>query len=175
MLNRRFWMGALAGLMSLTTLSMSAQEGGAPQRRNFDPEQIRQRMLERYREQLEVKDDAEWKVIAEKIEKVSEARREMGGGMFGRGRGGPGGGGGGEQGGGRERARGLGGDAGPEAEALQQAIDSKASADEIKAKLAKHRETRKAKQEKLDKAQNDLRQLLSVRQEAIAVLNGLLN
>jgi hypothetical protein len=31
-----------------------------PDRGNFDPEQMRQRMMERYREQLEIKNDDEW-------------------------------------------------------------------------------------------------------------------
>ncbi len=55
-----------------------------PVRGNFDPQQMRQRMLERLREQFEVKDDAEWKAVSERIEKVMEARRNLGG------RGGPG-------------------------------------------------------------------------------------
>ena len=84
------------------------------------------------------------------------------------------GGGGGDQAG-RDRARAFMGEPSPESEALQQAIDSKAAAEELKAKLAKVREARKAKQAKLDKAQDDLRQVLSMRQEAIAVVNGLLN
>ena len=55
-------------------------------RGNFDPEQMRARMMERYRESFEVKDDAEWKLIEGRITKVMDARREMGG--FGRGFGG---------------------------------------------------------------------------------------
>ena len=70
--------------------------------------------------------------------------------------------------------RGFGGETGPEREALQQAFDSKAVADDLKAKLAKLREARKAKEAKLEKAQDELRQVLTVRQEAAAVLAGLL-
>ncbi|MCI0537448.1 MAG: hypothetical protein L0Z50_19710, partial [Verrucomicrobiales bacterium] len=62
----------------------------------------------------------------------------------------------------------------PEAEALQKAIDTKSSSDEIKQKLAKLREARKEKEAKLEKAQEDLRKVLSVRQEGSAVLLGLL-
>src|SRR5262245_32122793 len=114
------------------------QGGPGGGRGNFDPEQMRQRMMERYRDQLGITDDAEWKLISDRIEKVTAARREIGfgGGFggFGRGRGGPGGGGGGDNAqGGR---RGFGGEPSPEAEALQKAIDAKASADEIEAKLA---------------------------------------
>jgi hypothetical protein len=57
---------------------------------------------------------------------------------------------------------------------LQKAIESKAPADELKAKLAKLREARKEKEAALEKAQEDLRKVLSVRQEAAAVLAGLL-
>ena len=88
----------------------------------------------------------------------------MGRGMFGGrgGRGGPGGPGG------------IGGQANPAAEALQKAIDAKASNVEMKAALAKYVESRKVKQAALEKAQADLRKVLTPRQEAIAALNGLL-
>ena len=161
------------------------QGGGGPGGRgNIDPEAMRQRMMERYKEQLDVKDDAEWKLISDRIEKVTTARREVGfGGGFGGfgrggGRGGPGGpgGGGGDtaQGGGGNRRGGFGGEPSEEAQALQKAIDAKAPADEIKAKLAKYRDSRKEKEAKLEKAQDDLRKVLTTRQEAVAVLAGLL-
>ena len=168
---------ALAGVATLLTLGAgagNAQEnqnqnrGDRGGRGNFDPEQMRVRMMERFREAFEVKDDAEWKLIEGRITKVNDARRDMSG--FGRGFGGPGGRGGGP-GGGRG---GFGGEPNPDAEALQKALEAKASADEIKAKLAKYRESQKAKQAALEKAQADLRQVLSVKQEAQAVLMGLL-
>ena len=135
-------------------------------RGNFDPEQWRQRMMENYREQLEAKDDGEWKLIEARIQKIMDARREIGfGGMAGFGRGGRGADG---------RARRGGGESSPEAEALQKAIDSKASPEELKTKLAKYRDAHKEKEAKLDAAQEDLRKVLSVRQEAAAVLGGLL-
>jgi hypothetical protein len=185
---------ALAGVAVVLTLSAGQLFAQDQQRQrgqgrgqgggNFDPEQMRQRMMDRYKEQLEVKDEAEWKLISDRIEKVTAARREIGfGGGFGGfgrgGRGGPGGGGGGGgggQGGDNAQAvrRAFGGEPSPEAEALQKAIDAKASADEIKAKLAKVREARKDKEAKLEKAQDDLRKVLTVRQEASAVLAGLL-
>ncbi|MBI3416016.1 MAG: hypothetical protein HY043_12015 [Verrucomicrobia bacterium] len=150
--------------------------GGGRGRGNFDPEQMRQRQMERYKEQLDVSDEAEWKVISGLIEKVSTARRETGGGFggFGRGGGGPGGPGGGGQGGGGGGRAAFGGQQLPEAEALQKAIEAKASSDEIKTKLAKYREARKVKEANLEKAQEELRKVLSVKQEAAAVLAGLL-
>ena len=58
------------------------------QRGNFDPAEMRQRMMDNYKEKLEITDDAEWKVISAKIEVVvkaqSEARLNVVG-MFGRG------------------------------------------------------------------------------------------
>lgn len=186
-------LAAVAVLFSLGTSPLAAQnqqQNQQPGRGNFDPAQFRQRMMDRYREQLDVKSDDEWKIIEERITKVMEARREVGGGMggFGRGGRGPGGGPGGNNpppanadaqgGGGGARRGGPGGfgppEASPEAEALQKALDGKASADELKAKLAKLREARKVKEANLDKAQEDLRKILSVRQEAAAVLAGLL-
>ena len=182
---RAFVLTAATAFLSLGATTVLAQQGG---RGNFDPEQMRQRMMERLREAFEVKDDAEWKIISERIEKVNTLRREaaMGGGgmgmLFGRG----------PQGGGEERrergergdrgdregrrggARGFGGEANPETEALQKAIEAKAPADEIKAKLAKVRETRKQKEADLEKAQSELKEVLTVRQEATAVLMGLL-
>ena len=56
----------------------------------------------------------------------------------------------------------------------QKAIDSKAASADLKAALQKYTESRKAKQADLEKAQSDLRKVLTPRQEAIATLMGLL-
>jgi hypothetical protein len=95
---------------------------------------------------------------------------------MGRGFGGPGGPGGqGGQGGqGGRQGRGGFGQPNLDAEALQSALDSGASADDIKAKLTTYRASAKQKEAQLEKAQDELRQLLSVKQEARAVLMGLL-
>jgi hypothetical protein len=90
---------------------------------------------------------------------------------FGGGRRGGDNNGGGDQGGRRSFG---GGTPSPEVESLQKAIEAKAPADELKAKLAKVREARKLKEANLAKAQDELRKVLSVRQEASAVLMGLL-
>jgi hypothetical protein len=144
---------------------------GGGRRGNFDPAQFRQRMMDNYREKLGIKDDAEWGVIEGRINKIDETRRSTMrgfGGFGGRGPGGPGGPGGGQG------NRGGGAQANPDAEALQAALDSGASAEEIKLKLTAYREATKKKEAELAKAQDDLRQLLSVKQEAAAVLLGLL-
>lgn len=122
-----------------------------------------------------MKDDAEWSLIEARIKKINESRSGMGRGFGGFGGfGGPGGPGGGPGGQGGRQGRGGFGQPNPDAEALQTALDSGGSADDIKAKLATYRASAKQKEAQLEKAQDELRQLLSVKQEARAVLMGLL-
>jgi hypothetical protein len=161
-------LAAVAAMISLSTGTASAQDSERA-------EQRRQEQMTRYREMMDVKSDADWK---EKIEplvaKVQTAQRAAtsmrGFGGFGGGRGGAGGGGQGGQGGNRNPF----GQPNPEFEALQKAITDKAPADEIKAKLAKYREVRKEKEAALEKAQDELRKALTPKQEAGAVVAGLL-
>jgi hypothetical protein len=170
--------GVATGLCLSSNVAMAQGQGGGQgggrQRGNFDPAQMQQRMMERYKETLEVTNDDEWKAIEPLIQKVTEARmqtmRGMGGGMFGPRRGG-GDNPGGDQG---QRRGGMFGQPSPEQEALQKAIDAKAPKAEIKAALAKYAEARKARQAQLEQAQENLRKVLTARQEAIATLNGLL-
>ena len=149
------------------------QAGGGRGQRNFDPAEMQRQIMERTKERLEITDEGEWKALEPLVQKVVDARREtisaLGRGMFG----GRGNRGGGDAGGGGLRG-GLFGTPSPEAEALQKAIDAKASNAEMKAALAKYVESRKAKQAALEKAQAELRKVLTPRQEAIAALNGLL-
>ena len=156
---------------------MSPGSGG-PGPMNFDPAQMQQTVLERYRQMLEVTNDDEWAAVKPLIQKVMEARLAgfagMGRGMMGGpGRGGPGGGVNAQAGQGGGRA-GMFGQTMPEAEALQKAIDAKASKAEIKAALEKFVAARQAKQNELQQAQDTLRKVLTARQEATATLNGLL-
>lgn len=138
-------------------------------RGNFDPAAMQERMLGALREQFAVTDDAEWALIAERVMKVSEIRRTAapGGPMA---RGGPPGGGPG--GGGPRPTR--GGSGNPEQDSLRAAITDKMPDAEIKSRLDRLREVRKQNEAKLTKAQEDLRAVLSLRQEAIAVMFGLL-
>ena len=187
-LSKCLMMAGMAALLSLGTNEILAQDnnsnssngqngGGRGGRGNFDPAQFQQRMMEGLRDRLEVKDDAEWKALEPLVQKVMDARREtmsgMGRGMFG-GRGGRGGNDNANNSDRGGRGGGFFGTPSPEAEALQKAIDNKAPNSEIKAALAKYIESRKAKQADLEKAQTELRKVLTVRQEAIASLNGLL-
>lgn len=150
-----------------------ADTGNNGGRGNFDPAQMQDRMMTMLRTQLDVTDDAEWKLIQDRITAVSEVRRAGGGGIGGLvgGRGGPGGPGGGPGSPGGSRG-GRGGN--PEADALRQAVQDKLPEAEIKSRLTRLRESRKMNEEKLVKVQEDLRALLSVPQEAVAVMFGLL-
>jgi len=168
----------LAVVVCLSVGKVLSQNGPAGPG-TFDPAQIQKFIVDGYREQLEIKDDAEWKVIEERIQKVTDARREVGfggmgmmGRMFRRGAGGNPPQGGGQAGGAR---RGFGAFLSPSAEeeALQKAIDTKAPNAELKVALTKFLQARKEKQASLEKAQAELRQVLTVRQEAIATLSGL--
>lgn len=169
----------LAGVAGL--LSFGVGKAGAQGRGNFDPEQFRQRMMDNYKEQLEVKSDDEWKIISTRIEKVMTAQRDArvgrggfgGGGNNRRGRGGDTNNAGGDTNTQRNRSP-FGGEPNPDVEALQKSIDAKASNEEIKGKLAKARQSIKDKEAAVTSAQDDLRKVLSVRQEAIAVTIGLL-
>lgn len=144
----------------------NAGKGG---RGSFDPAAMQERM----REMFGVTDDAEWALISERLTKLSEIRRSAGGGL---GRGGPPGGGGGPGGpgggGGPRPTRGPSGN--PEQDNLRAAITDKLPDAEIKSRLDRLREVRKQNEAKLTKAQEELRAVLSVRQEAIAVMFGLL-
>ena len=67
------------------------------------------------------------------------------------------------------------GQASPEQEALQKAIDDNAPAAQIKDLLAKYKAAQKVKQAKLEAAQADLKAVLTTKQEAQAYLLGLVN
>lgn len=166
-----------AGLAALLAgpATVLAQPGpGGPGGGNFDPAAMRQRMMDRTKEALEVTSDDEWKVLEPRVQKVMEARMGIGfggRGMFGRG---PRGGGNNPPGDQAQQRPRFGPPPSAEEEALQKAIDAKATNGEIKAALAKFVESRKAKQGELEQAQAELRKLLTPRQEAIATMRGLL-
>lgn len=153
--------------------------GGGRGFRNMDPAQRQQMMMDGIKSELEITDDSEWNALQPLVKKVLDGQQAVVGermrGFFGRPRGGDNGGGGDQ--GGQRRGGGPGGMLGqpsPEAEALQRAVDSKASTAETKAALAKLVDARKNSQANLEKAQADLKKVLTVRQEAILTLRGLL-
>ena len=165
-----------------TVLAQGRGNGGG----NFDPAQFRQQMMDGYKEALEVKDDAEWTALEPKVGKVMDARRDVMAstmrGAFGN-RGGRrqrgGGGNGGDQanndnGQRRQRRGGMFGEPSAAVTALQKAVDDKAPSAEIKEKLKAVQDEAKVKEAALVAAQEDLRGVLTPRQEAIATLRGLL-
>jgi len=155
----------------------NGNDNGGGQRRNrqggpggnFDPAQFQQRMMDNIRDQLNFTNDTDWNAVQPLVQKIMEARREVGipgmRGLFGRNRGGQGGGPGGRGG--------MFGQASPEQEALQKAIDDDAPAAQVKDLLAKYKAAQQVRQAKLEKAQDDLKAVLTSKQEAQAYLLGL--
>lgn len=141
---------------------------GAPGGGNFDPAAMRQAQLDRIKTQLGATDE-EWKALSPKVEKVLQAQRDAraGGRSFG-GRGG------------------AGGQPAPTTQpqspvaaandALNKVLENKdASAEQIKTALTALREAKAKAKAELEKAQKDLRELLTVRQEALLVADGMLD
>jgi len=165
-------LGVCIALLAVSCVAFAQppqQNGGGRRRGNFDPAQMRQRMMERVMEQLGVSAD-EWKVIGPRYEKVMTLERQVNsrGGMFGRfGRGGRGG-------------RGFMGQ--EEETAVSKATDdlqtvldqANPSPDDIKAKLTALRQAREKAKQELAAAQAQLKEVLSLKQEAILVMQGTL-
>lgn len=172
---------AVAGCLALLALSTNnaaaqRQRGGGA---GFDPAAMRQQQMDRIKTAMDVSDENEWKVLEAAITKVLDARQAMGnsrGGAMARGGGRRNNNNADANGGGTTNAAPRRGGGTPDAdmEALQAALDAKAPADEIKAKLGKVRDSAKAKEAKLVSAQSDLQKLLTPRQEAVAVTLALL-
>ncbi len=129
---------------------------------NYDHGRSQDSLMDRLKERLEFTNDAEWQAIGPLVQKVVDLQRQAMSdrlrGFFGR------------QGGSRYN------DSAPmpEAETLQRAIEGKASHSELKLVIAKYLEARKARQAELERAQAELRKVLTLRQEAIATASGLL-
>jgi hypothetical protein len=155
----------------------------------FDPEQMRQMMDQRMKEQLGCTDQ-EWQVLGPRVTKVMNLTRQTGmgagmGRMFmggRRGQAGPGGqqgqgGPGGQQG---RRPRDPFGQqetaVGKASDALQTTLENASSSpDEIKTNLTALRTAKEKSRQELATAQKELRDVLTLRQEAQLVLMGMLN
>lgn len=127
-------------------------------------EEAAARSLERLRDQLAVEDDAEWAVILERINRVSEARGALWKGSSS-----------GKPGAviaekGKKSSR----SANPEQDSLRYAVRDNLPDAEVKARLARARLVHEQAETRLQQAHSDLRAVLTLRQEAIAVLAGLL-
>jgi len=160
--------------LSASTLVATAQDNERDNNRregrggrNFNPEEFRQRMNERLKSSLKVTDE-EWNAIQPLITKVQDKQAASMMGRFGGfgGRGGRGDGGGGDQ-----PAR----PGAAESKALREALENEStSADDLKAKLTAVREQRKKAEAELTAAREELRKVLTVRQEAALVAAGML-
>ena len=181
-LNRIITLCTVAAALVLSVGSAFAQDNGngndnnGGQRRqrgggggNFDPAQFQQRMMDGIRDRLGFTNDTDWSAVQPMVQKVMDARRDVGGGMRGmfggRNRGG-------DQNGGGNRPS-IFGQPSPEQEALQKAVDDDAPAGQIKDLLAKYKASQQTKQTKLEAAQDALKAVLSTKQEAQAYMMGL--
>lgn len=176
----RIVLAVTAAALALSVGVALAQEGGG--RRGggwggrgggWDPEQMRERIMRGYQGMLDASDE-DWVALEPLVANVMELQRETrvrGMGFMWGGRGG-------------RRGRRGGGDGQPEEEqsAFQKAAadlqetleDEQASAEVIQEKLTAYRAAREEARQKLAKAQEQLREVLSVRQEAACVMAGLL-
>ena len=147
------------------------QAGGDRGPRNFDPAEMQKRMMERYKEAAgnHGRHRMEGHRAAgpegdRSAHAIAHRRACLAGAAV---RGGPGGGG--------LAVPAVWWQANPEAEALQKAIDAKASNAEMKAALAKYIAVPQGQAGRAwKKRRPNLRKVLTPRQEAIAALNGLL-
>jgi hypothetical protein len=147
-------------------------QNAMPQFQGMDPQPIRdamqQRMSDSLRNQMGITNDIEWMLIEEKINAVKKAQTAsladsgmaemmklfgMGGGGF----------------------QTMLGRPSPASDVLRQAIESDAPKTQIKTLTARLKVVRKEKLTNLAKAQEELRALLTPRQQAIVTLAGLLD
>lgn len=172
---------ALVLISASTTSAQTAGGGGDPgqgRRGGFrgNPQRfmqmMQQRMLDRIKKQLKVSNDV-WAVLKPRVQKLQQMEFQnrmshfmggAGGRRFGPGRRGPG----------------MFNQAANPVMTAEQNLrktlqDKNAKPSQIKAALAALSQARKDAKMKLDAAQSDLRQLLTIRQEAVLVLDGLLN
>lgn len=174
----------LASLMSVPALAQEQGGGGGDRgnqgggggpggpggggRGNWDPAQIRQRMMEGLKEQLKPSDE-EWQVLQPKIEAVLAAQRSARAGGMGMMWGGRGGGGREGRGGGDDTELGR---ASRELRTLLQSDG--ADAKDIAARLEAYRAARAKAEEQLKTARAELKDLVTQRQEAVLVMATLL-
>jgi len=176
-LKRIIQLCAVAGVLVLASSHLLAQDssnvgnqrgygaGGG----NWDPAQIQQRILDGIQTRLGFTNQVEWDAVKPLVQKVIDAGREVLGGrsdLLGLAR---------SRGSSRGGFSALLGPPSPEREALQQAVDGNVPAGQIKDLIAKYKAAQKARQARLEAAQADLKQVLSTKQEAQALMIGLVN
>jgi hypothetical protein len=159
----KLWI-ALAGVLLIPALALTQEapprEGRGP-RGGGDRAQMRERMLDNIKEQMGVNEE-QWKALAPKVEKVMTLQRDLrGGGMGGRG---------------GEAANPPESKVAAAQHELRAALENADTpAAEIAQKLAAYREARDKARAELQAAQKDLKQGCTPRQEAVLVVNGLLD
>ena len=143
------------------------EDGGKAKADRANAGDLEARKLARLRERLDVPDDGEWALIADRIAKVEELRRTAGFGANGA----------------RavaassektKRNTRAGASANPEFDALRAAVGDQFPDAEIKARLARAHAAYQQREAQLNLAQAELRAILSVRQEAVVVMAGVL-
>ncbi len=130
-----------------------------------NPADAQARVLDRLREKLAVTDDTEWSVITGRIAKIEEIRRTLwtsGANVRG------------VLSGSEKTKRGSSSSGNPERDALRSAVSDNLPDAEIKSRLARAHEIHRQNETLLAQAQTDLRAVLSIRQEAVVVMAGLL-
>lgn len=178
-LHRTLSWAAVIFCLHLSSAKVAAQAGLSFA--DLDPQQMRQqiqqRMITFFKAQLVVTNDEEWSVIEKRLTKVVQMKAQAliggqlqgGAGLFGR-----------RQGGDNPMARVIMSMLGldepmPEMQALQKAMEYRATTSELKAAISKVTEARKRKQAELAKAQSELCEVLSLRQEATLAVLGVID
>ncbi len=127
------------------------------------PAEAQARTLDRLREKLVVPDDTEWALMVERITKIEEVRRTLWSSAANVRSSGPG----------TDKSKRTSSN-NPERDALRTAVTDNLPDAEIKSRLARAHEIHRQNEARLARAQADLRAILSIRQEAVAVMAGLL-
>ena len=183
-LNHMITVCAMTAALTLSAGDLFAQDNGngngrwrwaADRRGNFDPAQMQQRMMDNIRDQLGFTNDTDWSAVQPLVQKVMDARRDVGFGNMrphiGRNRGGNNGGGQGGGGRGGECSASPARNKMPCRRPLTMTHRRRKSRD----LLAKYKAAQKVKQANLETAQANLKAVLTVKQEAQATLLGLVN
>ncbi len=160
------------GMLAAQDTTAPSDNGGRRNRGNFDPAQFQQRMLENVRSSMGFTNDVEWAAVQPLMQKVIDLRREtLASGMprFNRRSADTA-----DANRGNETRASSFFKTSPEADSLQKLLDDKVPVAEVKAALERYRTARKDKEAQLTAAQDALRNVLTVRQEAQAALLGLL-
>ena len=134
-------------------------------RTKANPADAQARVLDRLRDKLDVTDDTEWALIVERMTTIDEIRRTLWtsssssrGPLPGT----------------EKNKRKSGSSGNPERDALRSAVSDNLPDAEIKSRLARAHEIHRRNEARLAQAQANLRAVLSIRQEAVVVMAGIL-